>query len=70
MSTFKAVIGQSPHHYVMGRRVELARYLLGSSHLSLSRIAAEVGFASQSHMNRHFKRILGITPKQAKPDKT
>jgi AraC-like DNA-binding protein len=24
--------------------------------------AAAVGFADQSHLNRHFKRILGITP--------
>lgn len=61
--TFKTVTGQSPHQYVMGRRVERARYLLGSSSLSLNQIAADVGFASQSHMNRHFKRILGVTPK-------
>ncbi len=61
--TFKAVTGQSPHHYVIGRRVERARYLLGFSHLSLSQIATDIRFASQSHMNRHFKRILGVTPK-------
>ncbi|HEY9881858.1 MAG TPA: helix-turn-helix domain-containing protein [Leptolyngbyaceae cyanobacterium] len=27
-------------------------------------IAYQVGFAHQSHLNRHFKRLVGVTPKQ------
>ncbi len=31
--------------------------------LNVSEVAAEVGFADQSHLHRHFKRMFGITPK-------
>lgn len=61
---FKETVGQSPHQYVIHRRVQRARYLLKSTQLSIAQIASEVGFANQSHLNRHFKRIHGITPRQ------
>ncbi|MER3588988.1 MAG: AraC family transcriptional regulator, partial [Mastigocladus sp. ERB_26_1] len=27
-------------------------------------VALQVGFTSQSHFTRHFKRLVGVTPKQ------
>jgi AraC family transcriptional regulator len=37
--------------------------LLGESKLSISQIAAESGFAHQSHLARHMRRMLGVAPK-------
>jgi hypothetical protein len=45
-------------------RIDKAKYLLQHSELSIADIAARVGFCDQSHFNRYFKRIVGITPKQ------
>jgi AraC-like DNA-binding protein len=50
-----------PHRYVTGRRVEMARRLLLSG-MPASAVAGEVGFYDQSHLTRHFKRMLGVTP--------
>ena len=43
-------------------RVDRARQLLLRSPVSLSAVAHEVGFCDQSHLARHFKRVLGVTP--------
>jgi AraC family transcriptional regulator len=59
---FKAMTGTSPHQYVIERRVERAREMLTKSNLSLSQIAVECGFSDQSHLTRHMKRLLGLTP--------
>jgi AraC family transcriptional regulator len=63
---FKKAMGMSPHRYLVQVRVNSARSLLtaGAGGRSLAEIAAAVGFADQSHLTRHFKRMLGITPKQ------
>jgi AraC family transcriptional regulator len=63
---FKKATGISPHQYLVQVRVNSARSLLtaGAGDRSLAEIAAAVGFADQSHLTRHFKRMLGITPKQ------
>jgi AraC family transcriptional regulator len=60
---FKATTGLPPHQYVIARRIERARQLLlTDDEPSLAQIATRVGFADQSHLARHFKRIVGITP--------
>ncbi|GAA5185954.1 AraC family transcriptional regulator [Rugosimonospora acidiphila] len=50
-----------PHLYLTGRRVELARQLLLSGRPA-GTVASEVGFYDQSHLTRHFKRMLGVSP--------
>jgi AraC-like DNA-binding protein len=42
--------------------VELGRSLLLHSSLSIAEIAQTTGFAHQSHMARHMRKILGVTP--------
>jgi AraC family transcriptional regulator len=62
---FKAATGFPPHQYVMARRVERAQHLLRKDgKLSLAEVALHVGFAHQSHFSFHFKRIVGVTPRQ------
>ena len=60
---FKGSTGTTPHQYVIRCRVERAKKLIGQNKLSLAEIATMVGFADQSHLHRHFKRLVGITPK-------
>jgi AraC family transcriptional regulator len=63
---FKRTLGVSPYQHVLQVRVTSARSLLavGTGGRSLAEIAAAVGFADQSHLTRHFKRITGLTPRQ------
>jgi AraC family transcriptional regulator len=63
---FKQSLGVSPHQYLIQLRVNSARSLLsaGSGERSLAELASAVGFADQSHLTRHFKRIVGVTPRQ------
>jgi len=60
---FNKSIGLPPHAYQVQRRLQKAKQLLRcSSNKKLSDIAADCGFSDQSHLNRHFKRALGVTP--------
>lgn len=59
---FKQSTGLSPHQFVIRCRVERAKQLLQQGR-SIAETALLVGFVDQSHLNRHFKRWLGITPK-------
>jgi AraC family transcriptional regulator len=62
---FKNDTGLPPHQFVVVRRIERAKQLLRQrDRFSLADIAAEVGFSSQSHFTRHFKRLVGVTPKR------
>ena len=58
---FTRAYGLPPHRYLTGRRVDLARRLLLDGRPSAS-VAAEAGFYDQSHLARHFTRMLGTTP--------
>lgn len=60
---FKQSTGLTPHQYVIQRRVERAKHLLMEGKGTIADIALQVGFAHQSHLNRHFKRWVGVTPK-------
>jgi transcriptional regulator of acetoin/glycerol metabolism len=61
---FKQSTGVAPHHYLVHRRIERAREMLACSKLPLSEVALATGFADQSHLARHFRQILGMTPGQ------
>lgn len=60
---FKQSTGITPHQYVIRCRVERAKELLLKGKLTVSEIAATVGFADQSHLHRYIKRLLGVTPR-------
>jgi AraC family transcriptional regulator len=60
---FKRSTGLTPHQYVIERRVQRAKELLGGTTLPIAEIALLCGFAHQSHLNRHFKRHFGVSPK-------
>jgi AraC-like DNA-binding protein len=58
---FAKEFGLTPHAYQVHVQIEKARLLLAAGS-SAARVAAETGFADQSHFGRHFKRVVGVTP--------
>ena len=60
---FKQSTGLTPHQYVICCRIERAKTLLRSKNRTISEVATDVGFVDQSHLHRHFKRLVGVTPK-------
>jgi transcriptional regulator GlxA family with amidase domain len=64
---FKRRVGLGPHQFLIRLRVRrVKRVLAGGAAAgplpSLAQLAAACGFADQSHMCRHFKRVTGQTP--------
>ena len=59
--TFTREVGMPPHAYLTARRVDGARRLLLRGHRP-AEVAVLAGFHDQSHLTRHFRRVLGTTP--------
>jgi AraC family transcriptional regulator len=59
---FKAAVGQSPHQYVLLRRIERAKELLRNTDLPVVDVALSSGFSSQSHLSHWFIRQVGVSP--------
>lgn len=60
---FREEMGVPPHAYLRQIRIRKAKDLLKSGY-PLAEAAQAVGFTDQSHLNRWFKRLWGITPGQ------
>ena len=60
--TFRRSMGEPLAAYLRRIRVEAAATLLATTDLPISRVAADAGFADQSHLTRWFGRYLGTTP--------
>ena len=61
LRTFAEHVGLPPHAYQNHIRTERAKFLLRAGEKAAA-VATSVGFADQSHLTRHFKRIWGVTP--------
>ncbi len=59
---FKQSTGLPPHKYLIQQRIKRAKILLQDTKLSIAEIALRCGFTDQSHLNKHFKQLEGITP--------
>jgi AraC-like DNA-binding protein len=58
---FRLLLGTSPHRYLLGRRLDLARQRMRGGR-PLADVACETGFADQAHLTRTFKAAFGLTP--------
>jgi AraC family transcriptional regulator len=63
-ASFKRVYGCTVGEYVRLLRIEEARRQLVHTGRTIAQIAHAVGFSSQSHLTRTFRRVTGITPSQ------
>jgi AraC family transcriptional regulator len=59
---FAATMGVPPHRYVSQRRLESAKAMISTGRASLSEIALDCQFSSQSSFTRAFRRAVGMTP--------
>jgi AraC-like DNA-binding protein len=59
---FVELIGVPPMHYLSKWRLQLAASLLTRTAISISAVAAEVGYESETAFNRMFKKVMGIPP--------
>jgi transcriptional regulator of acetoin/glycerol metabolism len=63
---FRQSFGMPPHSYLLHRRVARAHRLLQQTELPVSEIALSTGFSDQSHLAKHFRRLTGMAPGQAR----
>lgn len=54
----------SPYHYLLERRLELAKFLLINTQTSVKEIAFSLSFSDEHYFSRLFKEKTGTTPKE------
>jgi len=60
--SFKRTFGQSPHAFLVRRRVELAAQYMLTTEAPLSEIAVRCGFTDQAHLCKQFRHAEGQSP--------
>jgi AraC-like DNA-binding protein len=61
---FTLTFGESPHQYLLTRRLERAAALLGTTDWSVTRICFAVGAGSVGSFTTSFRRVYGRTPRE------
>jgi AraC-like DNA-binding protein len=59
---FRAAFGESPHSYLLTRRMERAAALLRNTDRSVAEVCLSVGLQSIGSFTTSFKRIYGMSP--------
>jgi AraC-like DNA-binding protein len=59
---FKRAFNRTPHQYLVEKRIERAKELLASSHLSVTDVCFEVGFQSLGSFSTLFHKRVGASP--------
>jgi AraC-like DNA-binding protein len=59
---FKAAFGESPHQYLLTRRLERAAALLRATDWTVADICFEVGAESVGSFTASFRRVFGVAP--------
>lgn len=59
---FRAAYGETPHAYLMTRRIERAKWLLRRGDLSVTDVCLEVGCTSLGSFSARFTELVGETP--------
>lgn len=60
--SFKAAFGETPHQYLMSRRMERAKALLRTGDRSVTEVCMDVGFTSLGSFSTQFRRLVGESP--------
>ena len=59
---FRKSTGESPHQFVLRRRIKRAKAMLGAANSRVLDIAVSCGFKSQQHFARAFRYVCGASP--------
>lgn len=59
---FRATFGETPHRYLLARRLERAQFLLRETERSVAEVCVDVGLTSVGSFTTSFKRVVGMTP--------
>lgn len=59
---FKRAFGETPHRYLVSRRMERAQALLRAGQLSVIEVCHAVGFTSVGSFSTQFRRFVGESP--------
>src|SRR5881392_717616 len=59
---FRRAFGETPHQYLLTRRLERAAALLRNTDYSVAEVCVNVGLASVGSFTTSFRRVYGMTP--------
>jgi AraC-like DNA-binding protein len=59
---FRRAFGETPHHYLLTRRLERAAAMLRNTDRSVADICFTVGLRSVGSFTTSFRRVYGMTP--------
>jgi AraC-like DNA-binding protein len=62
--SFKRAFGETPHRYLLRRRIERAKELLRSTDTSVTEVSVEVGFRSLGSFSATFRQLVGTSPSE------
>ena len=65
---FRRHVGRPPNRYYMQLRLDRARRLLLQTDMAVVDVAMACGFVSASHFAKCYRRLYGVTPRQARID--
>ncbi|PXY32679.1 AraC family transcriptional regulator [Prauserella muralis] len=60
--SFRDAFGETPHRYLLTRRLERAKALLRAGELSVTEVCFAVGFSSLGSFSTQFRRFVGESP--------
>ncbi len=60
--SFRRAFGETPHQYLLRRRIERAKELLRETDASVTEISLEVGFRSLGSFSTAFRALVGEPP--------
>jgi AraC family transcriptional regulator len=61
-NVFKQTTGKTPLQWQLAKRIDRAKGLLAETNMTISAIAAQIGFSDQAHFTRVFRQVAGDTP--------
>lgn len=67
---FLKATGETPHEYLISKRINNVKFLLTATDKAFSEIASDSGFTSQAYMTYVFKKKMNCTPMQYKKSLT
>jgi AraC-like DNA-binding protein len=64
LRVFSAVVGATPHQYLLRQRIARAAKLLSEQSIPVTDVALDCGFADLSNFVRTFRRAAGMSPRE------